>query len=116
MNISVASHRILMWNSLRAIFRNTYICTGLTLIGGTRSRVRPISVSSACEHLSLEVCLTLLGLHSLTVCDSVTTFAAKGSEGEKDSIGNSKKKKNEGRRASEEDLRRIEEVRVRTTQ
>ena len=50
----------------------------LTLISGTRSRSRLISVPQLCEKLAASICQVLPSFHALTGCDTVSSFAGKG--------------------------------------
>lgn len=50
----------------------------MTLISGTRSRSRLISVPQLCEKLGPSICRVLPSLHALTGCDAVSSFAGKG--------------------------------------
>ena len=50
----------------------------LTLISGTRSRSRLISIPRLCEKLGPSICRVLPSLHALTGCDAVSSFAGKG--------------------------------------
>ena len=50
----------------------------LTLISGTRSRSRLISVPQLCEELGASICQVLPSLHALTGRDTVSSFAGKG--------------------------------------
>ena len=50
----------------------------LTLISGTRSRSRLISIPRLCEKLGPSICRVLPSLHVLTGCDAVSSFAGKG--------------------------------------
>ena len=50
----------------------------LTLISGTRSRSRLISVPELCERLGASICQVIPSLHALTGCDTVSSFAGKG--------------------------------------
>ena len=50
----------------------------LTLISGTRTRSRLISIPRLCEKLGPRLCRVLPSLHALTGCDTVSSFAGKG--------------------------------------
>lgn len=52
----------------------------LTLISGTRSTSRLISVPQLCEKKGASICQVLPSLHALTGCDTVRSFAGKGKE------------------------------------
>ena len=55
-----------------------YISADIFLLCGTRSRARVINVTLVCEQLGVEVYRALSGLHVLTGCDTVSSFAGKG--------------------------------------
>ena len=55
-----------------------YISADIFLLCGTRSRARVINVTQVCEQLGVEVYQALPGLHVLTGCDTVSSFAGKG--------------------------------------
>ena len=50
----------------------------ITLVSGTRSRMRRISVPHLCDKLGPQMCQVLPSLHALTGCDSISAFAGKG--------------------------------------
>lgn len=50
----------------------------MTLVSGTRTRQRLISVTSIGENLGSQICKILPSLHALTGCDSVSAFVGKG--------------------------------------
>ena len=62
---------------LACTFRE-YISADIFLLCGTRSRARVINVTQVCEQLGVEVYQALPGLHVLTGCDTVSSFAGKG--------------------------------------
>lgn len=45
---------------------------------GTRNRVRIVNIGKVAATLGIEVCRALIGLHSFTGCDTVSSFAGKG--------------------------------------
>ena len=61
-----------------ACYYQASITASITLISGTRCRSRLIRVPSICEKLSPDICRVLPGLHSLTGCDTISTFVGKG--------------------------------------
>ena len=61
-----------------ACYFREYISADIFLLSGTRSRARVINVTQVCEQLGVEVCRALPGLHALTGCDTVSSFAGKG--------------------------------------
>ena len=61
-----------------ACYHQSAIPAELTLISGTRSRSRLISVPQLCEKQGPRVCQVLPGLHALTGCDTVSSFSGKG--------------------------------------
>ena len=79
---------------LACYFREN-ITADIFLFSGTRSRARVIPVSQVCEQLGVEVCRALPGLHALTGCDTVSSFAGKGKKVALDIL-----KADEGSRAS----------------
>ena len=79
---------------LACYFREN-ITADIFLLSGTRSRARVIPVSQVCEQLGVEVCRALPGLHALTGCDTVSSFAGKGKKVALDIV-----KADEGSRAS----------------
>lgn len=54
------------------------ITADITLVSGTRTRLRLISVPRLCERLGNNMCQVLPSLHALTGCDSISAFAGKG--------------------------------------
>ena len=60
------------------------------LLSGTRSRARVITVSQVCEQVGVDVevlaCWALPGLHALTRCHTVSSFAGKGKKAALDVI------------------------------
>ena len=60
-----------------ACYHQSAIPAEMTLISGTRSRSRLISVPQLCEKLGPRVCRVLPGLHALTGCDTVSSFSGK---------------------------------------
>ena len=91
-----------------------YISADIFLLCGTRSRARVINVTQVCEQLGVEVYQALPGLHVLTGCDTVSSFAGKGKKAALDVV-----KADENSRASihrigecvppiREDLRKME--------
>ena len=61
-----------------ACYFREYISADIFLLCGTRSRARVINVTQVCEQLGVEVYQALPGLHVLTGCDTVSSFAGKG--------------------------------------
>ena len=61
-----------------ACYFQEHISADIFLLSGTRSRARVINVTQVCEQLGVEVCRALPGLHALTGCDTVSSFAGKG--------------------------------------
>ena len=59
------------------------------LLCGTRSRSRVINVTQVCEQLAVEVCRALPGLHTLTGCDTISSFAGKGKKAALDIVKSS---------------------------
>ena len=91
-----------------------YISADIFLLSGTRSRAHVINVTQVCEQLGVAVCQALPGLHALTGCDTVSSFAGKGKKAALDIV-----KADEDSRASihrigervppmREDLRKME--------
>ena len=78
-----------------ACYYRENITADIFLLSGTRSRARVIPVSQVCEQLGVEVCQALPGLHALTGCDTVSSFAGKGKKVALDIV-----KADEGSRAS----------------
>ena len=50
----------------------------ITLVSGTRSRSRLVSIPRLCEKLGPQMCQVLPSLYALTECDSISAFAGKG--------------------------------------
>ena len=97
-----------------ACYFREYISADIFLLSGTRSRAHVINVTQVCEQLGVEVCRALPGLHALTGCDTVSSFAGKGKKAALDIV-----KADEDSRASihrigervppmREDLRKME--------
>ena len=61
-----------------ACFFQEYISADIFLLSGTRSQARVITVTQVCEQVGVEVCWALPGLHTLTGCDTVSSFTGKG--------------------------------------
>ena len=59
------------------------------LLCGTRSRSRVINVTQVCEQLAVEVCRALPGLHTLTGCDTISSFSGKGKKAALDIVKSS---------------------------
>ena len=61
-----------------ACYYQAVIAADITLISGTKSRSRIVSIRQVCEKLGREICEVLPSLHAITGCDSVSAFATKG--------------------------------------
>ena len=88
----------------------------LTLISGTRSRSRLISVPRLCEKLGPSICRVLPSLHALTGCDAVSSFAGKGKKRafemvrDRQVMNESVQVLGEGLPLSEQSITKLEEV------
>ena len=61
-----------------ACFYSINMPSQLFLESGTQARARIIDVTKVCDSLGSATCRALPGLHALTGCDSVSSFATKG--------------------------------------
>lgn len=61
-----------------ACYYQAVIPAEITLISGTKSRSRIVSIPRVCEKLGPKICQVLPSLHAMTGCDSVSAFASKG--------------------------------------
>ena len=61
-----------------ACYYQAVIAADITLISGTKSRSRIVSIRQVCEKLGREICEVLPSLHAITGCDSVSAFSTKG--------------------------------------
>ena len=61
-----------------ACFYSINMPSQLFLESGTQARARIIDVTKVCDSLGSATCRALPGLHVLTGCDSVSSFATKG--------------------------------------
>ena len=61
-----------------ACYFQEHISPDIFLLSGTRSRARVITITQVCVQLGFKVCRALPGLHALTECDIVSSFARKG--------------------------------------
>ena len=84
LHASDAAHQQILIKSLDtdvevlACYFREYISADIFLLCGTRSRARVITVTQVREQLGVEVYRALPGLHVLTRCDTVSSFAGKG--------------------------------------
>ena len=78
------------------------------LLCGTRSRALVINVTQVCEQLGVEVCRALPGLHTLTRCDTISSFAGKGKKAALDIVKSSIHRIGEHVPPLREDLRKME--------
>ena len=61
-----------------ACYHQENIASRIVLVNGTQSRSRVVSVPEFCHDLGIDICRSLLGLHALTGCDTVSAFSGKG--------------------------------------
>ena len=97
-----------------ACYLREYISADIFLLSGTKSRAHVINVTQVCEQLGVEVCRALPGLHALTGCDTVSSFAGKGKKAVLDIVKADEDSRASFHRISErvppmrEDLRKME--------
>ena len=61
-----------------ACYHQEDIPARIVFLSGTQSRSRAFSILDVCQHLGIDIYRSLLGLHALTGCDTVSTFCGKG--------------------------------------
>ena len=120
LHASDASHQQIIIKSsdtdveLLACYFQEHISADIFLLSGTRSRARVINITQVCEQLGVEVCRALPGLHALTGCDTVSSFAGKGKKAALDLVKADKDSRASINRIGEyappmkEDLRKME--------